>query len=424
MKKPTETEEKLEFLWPGKAEARREASIPPVCHLVPCREESVNWDETENLYIEGENLEALRLLQETHAGKVRLIYIDPPYNTGRDFIFRDSFQNSGGNQGKTQEKVPKPQGKTLHAPWCSMMLPRLILAQKLLAEDGAICISIDDHEAANLRLLCDEVFGQENFVAQLVWQTKREAKGIPPKLMCVPNHEYILVYARSPKFRFLGDPRNVQDGFSNPDDDPRGPWKRQYLQRFGQGFKVRSVTNPENGMVFSFETPYTEEKMARWAEEGRIIFPASTDKYPARKEFFSEYANPFKPIVTSLGLFSTKVGSEELKRLFENVKVFDYAKPLDLLVTLFRRTIREGFILDFFSGSATTGHAVMKLNAEDDGKRKFILVQRPEPCGEKTHAAQAGYANISEIGKERLRRAATRYGTLEIDSGFRVFRIE
>ena len=421
MKNGSETDERLEFSWPGKREAREEALLPPTSRLVPCPEESFHWDETENLYFEGDNLEVLRLLQETHAGKVRLIYIDPPYNTGRDFIFCDRFHSNG----ETQEKVlRKTSGKPLHGPWCSMMLPRLILARNLLAEDGAICISIDDHEAAYLRLLCDEVFGPENFVAQLVWQTKREAKGIPPKLMCVPNHEYILVYARTQNFRFLGDPRNVQDGFSNPDGDPRGPWKRQYLQRFGQGFRVRSITNPENGMVFSFETPYTEEKMAQWVKEGRIIFPTSRDKFPARKEFFGEYANPFKPIVTSLGLFSTKVGSEELKRLFGNVKVFDYAKPLDLLVTLFRRTIREGIILDFFSGSATTGHAVMKLNAEDDGRWKFILVQCAEPCGEKTHAAQAGFAHISEIGKERLRRAAMQFGTLGIDSGFRVFKTE
>ena len=319
-----------------------------------------------NFLIEGDNLASLKLLEKTHKGKIDLIYIDPPYNTGnKDFVYDDRFVDSNDT--------------FRHSKWLSFMEKRLQIAKKLLSDNGVIFISIDDNELSQLKLLCDEFLGYENFIASIVWETKKEAKGIPPVKMCVVNHEYILVYSKTNQFRFLGDKRNVDDGFKNPDNDPRGPWKRQYLQRFGQGFAVRTIVNPSNGMSFSFETPYTEEKMNKWIAEGVIIFPKTSDKYPARKEYFFEYSNPFKPIITSLGLYSTKVNSEKLKELFDQKKVFDYSKPTQLIADIICKAASNNItILDFFAGSGTTGHAVMKLNAEDGGNRKFILCTNNE----------------------------------------------
>lgn len=319
-----------------------------------------------NFLIEGDNLASLKLLEKTHKGKIDLIYIDPPYNTGRkDFVYDDVFVDANDS--------------FRHSKWLSFMEQRLKIAKDLLSDKGVIFVSIDDNEFSQLKLLLDQLLGYENFVASLVWETKREAKGIPPIKMCVTNQEYVLVYSKNNQFKFLGEKRNVDDGFKNPDNDPRGPWKRQYLQRFGQGFSVRTIVNPENNMVFSFESPYTEEKMNKWIEEGVIIFPTSPDKYPARKEYFYEYDNPFKPITTSLGLYSTKVNSEKLKELFDQKKVFDYSKPTQLIADIINKAAPNDItILDFFAGSGTTGHAVMKLNAEDGGSRKFILCTNNE----------------------------------------------
>lgn len=328
-----------------------------------------------NFLIEGDNLASLQLLEKTHRGKIDLIYIDPPYNTGhKDFVYDDVFVDENDT--------------FRHSKWLSFMEKRLSIAKSLLSNNGVIFVSIDDNEFSQIKILLDGIFGYEQFVATLVWETKKEAKGIPPVKMCVVNQEYILVYSKTNQFKFLGDKRNVDDGFRNPDNDPRGPWKRQYLQRFGQGFSVRTITNPANGMTFSFETPYTEEKMNKWIEEGVIIFPSSVDKYPARKEYFYEYANPYKPIVTSLGLYSTKVNSEKLKEIFDNKKVFDYSKPTDLIADILKKAAQNNVtILDFFAGSGTTGHAVMKLNAEDGGNRKFILCTNNENniCREVTY---------------------------------------
>lgn len=346
-----------------------------------------------NFLLEGDNLASLNLLLKTHKGKIDLIYIDPPYNTGnKDFIYDDSFVDSTDS--------------FRHSKWLSFMEKRLKLARKLLSDNGVIFISIDDNEQAELKLLCDSVFGELNFVATFVWETKKEAKGIPPVKMCVPNQEYIFAYSKGNKFKFVGDKRNVEDGFKNPDNDPRGPWKRQYLQRFGQGFSVRTIVNPENGMEFSFETPYTEEKMNKWIQEGVIIFPKSIDKFPARKEYFLEYNNPYKPVVTSLGLYSTKVNSEKLKELFNSQKVFDYTKPTQLIEDIIKKSINaDATILDFFAGSGTTGHAVMKLNAEDGGKRKFILCTN----NENDIARDVTYERIKRVIAKENYKASLKY---------------
>lgn len=415
--------EVYEFSWIGKKAAVREAHKPTDKTLCPCREESVDWDTTGNVYIEGDNLDALKLLQTSHSGTIKMIYIDPPYNTGTKLVYRDDFR-------KKKDPGTKETEGRVHSDWCSMMYPRLLLARNLLSDDGALFVSIDDIEAANLKKICNELFGEENFVSCLNWNTKKAAQGMAAHNMIVCNHEYILVYARDAgSFKFLGIERDKANGFSNPDNDPRGVWKRQYLQRLGQGLPKRVLTDPETGRVFSFETPYTQKKIDRWIEEKRIIFPKDPSRYPVRKEFLSEYKNR-QQLVTSLGLYATKATTEKLYKLFDGKKIFTNPKPETLLVYLLRVTTGgEAVVLDFFSGSATTAHAVMRLNAEDGGKRRFIMVQMPEPCAAESEAARLGYTTISEIGKERIRRAGIAIrkepgpGGQSPDIGFRVYKL-
>lgn len=290
-----------------------------------------------------------------------------------------------------------------------MIYPRLRIARTLLTEDGALCISIDNHELANLEKVCNEVLGEQNFVCRFGWETKKAAQGMATANMIVDNQESIYVYAKNiDKFCFRGLDRDDGNGFSNPDNDPRGLWKRQYLQRLGQGLPIRTIVDPSNGNVFSFETPYAQEKLNRWIEENRIIFPTDTSKYPARKEFLCEYEN-LQQLVTALGLYPTKATTEKLYNMFAGTKIFTNPKPDTLIHFIIQQCTYNSddinIVLDFFSGSATTAHAVMQLNAEDGGNRRFIMVQLPEPCAEKTEAYKAGYQNICEIGKERIRRA-------------------
>lgn len=427
--------ERYQFTWPGKKQSALLAAAPAAQTLRPCREESVGRDGTlggfdsENLCIEGDNLEVLKLLRRGYQGKIKMIYIDPPYNTGHDLLYQDDFsQTIDAYLAGGQEKDAGSSGR-LHAGWLNMIYPRLLLARDLLAEDGVIFISIDDHEAANLKKIGDEVFGEEQFLCCFNWNTKKAAQGMATVHMVVSNHEYILAYCgRAKTFRFRGLERDEKNGFSNPDQDPRGPWKRQYLQRLGQGLPVRTLVDPATGNVFSFETPYTQEKLDRWVAENRILFPADPARYPARKEFLAEYANR-QQLVTSLGLYPTKAATEKLYRLFGGAKIFTNPKPDTLVQFLVEQAAGPGdTVLDFFSGSATTGHAVMQQNARDGGGRKFILVQLPEPIDPKSAACQAGYRNICEIGKERLRRAGAEIraeypdAIPGLDLGFRVFR--
>ena len=358
-----------------------------------------NGDTSENMIIHGDNLLALKSLLPKYEGRIDCIYIDPPYNTGAkegQWVYSDNVDDP--RIKKWLGEVVGAEGEDLsrHDKWLCMMYPRLKLLFKLLSDEGVIFISIDDNEMASLKLVCDEIFGK-NMVCTLVWTTKAEAKGIPPVKMCVTNQEYILAYSKTNNYKFIGDLRNIEDGFRNPDNDPRGPWKRQYLQRFGQGFSEKTIVNPENGMSFTFETPYTEEKMKQWIEEKIIIFPEDPAKYPARKEFFYQYENPYKPIVTSLGLYKTKVNSEKLKAIFDGKKVFDYSKPVDLIFDLLKKSTRNDFlILDSFAGSGTTAHAVLNLNKQDGGNRKFILVEMMD------------YAET--ITAERVKRVIKGYG--------------
>ena len=434
-----EGSETYEFTWVGKKAAAAEAFTPCVKTLSPCPEESVDWDNTQNLYIEGDNLDALKLLREGYQNKVKMIYIDPPYNTGNDFIYNDNFRVSekdwAEKTGVKAEKRKRQSKKNLdfsriHSDWCSMIYSRLLIARDFLTDDGVIFISIDDNEIDNLKKICEEVFGASNFVCTFIWNTKKAAQGMATANMVVTNHEYILVYAKEKSnFRFQGLDRDENNGFSNPDNDPRGLWKRQYLQRLGQGLPVRTVTDPATGNTFSFETPYTQEKLERWIQEGRIIFPADPSKYPARKEFLSEYAHK-QQLVTSLGLFATKATTEKLYALFDGEKIFNNPKPDTLIKFLVDQGTSAGdVVLDFFSGSATTAHAVMQLNAEDGGNRRFIMVQLDEQRDPNSKAFKAGYKTISDIGKERIRRAGAMIkqslapAAPPLDAGFRVYKI-
>lgn len=469
-------EERYQFTWPDKKKSVLLANAPIAKTLRPCREESVGKDGTpggfdsENLYIEGDNLEVLKLLQETYLGKIKMIYIDPPYNTGNDFVYEDDFSQSTeeylANSGQLDEDGNRLFQNTesngrFHTDWLNMIYPRLKIARDLLAEDGSIFISINAYELDNLKKVCDEIFGSENYVCRFGWETKKAAQGMTTANMVVDNQESILVYAKFVgMFKFRGLDRDEENGFSNPDNDPRGLWKRQYLQRLGQGLPVRTIIDPKTGNKYTFETPYTQDKLDRWIVENRIIFPENPSKYPARKEFLNEYANK-QQLVTALGLYATKSTTEALYALFDNKKIFTNPKPHTLMQFLIKQSCNEnGTVLDFFSGSATTAHAVIQLNAEDRGNRKFIMVQWPEITydgkkeiykdendeekeryivDEKTNypviakdseARKAGYWTIPQIGKERIRRAGAKIkeenplGTQQLDVGFRVLKCD
>ena len=434
-------DEAYEFTWVGKKAAIVEANKPIRKTLRPCVAESKNWDTTENLYIEGDNLEVLKLLQESYLGKVKMIYIDPPYNTGNDFIYADDFMRSQEEENEQMGMYDEDENRLFkntdtngrfHSDWCSMIYSRLMLARNLLTDDGVILISINEYETSNLSKICEEAFGRENFVCRFGWETKKAAQGMTTANMVVDNQESIYVYAKQiGMFKFRGLDRDETNGFSNPDKDPRGLWKRQYLQRLGQGLPVRTIVDPDTGNEFSFETPYAQDKLNRWIEEKRIIFPSDPTKYPARKEFLSEYENR-QQLVTSLGLFATKSTTEKLYNIFDGIKIFSNPKPDTLMYFIIQQCAKspDSIVLDFFSGSATTAHAVMQLNAEDGGHRKFIMVQLPEKCDEASEAYKAGYKNICEIGKERIRRAGDKIKsenpmtTQDLDIGFRVLKLD
>lgn len=451
-------EERYQFTWPDKKKSVLLANAPINKALRPVREDetvptgansegkpycstgSVDFDTTENLYIEGDNLEVLKLLQETYLGKIKMIYIDPPYNTGNDFVYEDDFAQSteeylaGSGQfdedGNRMVQNTESNGR-FHTDWLNMIYPRLRISKDLLADNGVILVSINAYESENMKKICDEIFGANNFVCRFGWETKKAAQGMTTANMVVDNQESIYAYAKNiSNFKFRGLDRDVENGFSNPDNDPRGLWKRQYLQRLGQGLPVRTIKDPKTGNAFSFETPYTQEKLDRWIIEGRIIFPSDPSKYPARKEFLNEYENK-QQLVTSLGLYATKATTEKLYDIFDGKKVFTNPKPDTLLRFLVQQCLFDDeIVLDYFSGSATTAHAVMQLNAEDGGHRKFIMVQLPEKCDEKSEAYKAGYKTICEIGKERIRRAGAKIkeeaglAAQNLDTGFRVLKCD
>lgn len=419
-----DAKERYNFTWNGKGRALRLAQTPSTGTLRPCPDESRNWDTTQNLYIEGDNLELLKLLQKSYHGKVKMIYIDPPYNTGGDFVYHDDYKDgienykritgqidSEGNQISTNSET---NGR-YHTDWLNMMYPRLRLARNLLSDDGVIFISIDDNEADSLRKICNEVFGESNFISQITWE-KRFTRSNNAKLFASLT-DYIVLYRKSEILQSLKEPRNEKNDsiYSNPDDDPRGVWTSvSYVnpatrsQRPNLCYPIRNpytgleINHPTNAWKYEFATyrKHVAENRLYWGKTGE-------NQYPRLKKFLFEMEGGIVPanLWYRKDVGTTDSASKALDEMLGR-RIFDFPKPVDLITKMLSiATEQHSIILDFFSGSATTAHAVMQLNAEDGGNRKFIMVQLPEPCAEGTEAAKAGYQNICEIGKERIRRA-------------------
>ena len=413
--------EAYEFTWVGKKAAIVEANKPIRKTLRPCVAESKDWDNTENLYIEGDNLEVLKLLQESYLGKVKMIYIDPPYNTGNDFIYADDFMRSQKEENEQMGMYDEDENRLFkntdtngrfHSDWCSMIYSRLLLARNLLTEDGVIFISIDDNEVTNLRRVCNEVLGEGNFIAQFIWQSRQNKDNRNISGVSI-DHEYIICYSKQCGQRTFRGTERKTELYNNPDDDPRGPWTSANM--VGLATKDArpnlhyDLINPYDGINYGCPTKgwrYDRNTMKRLIEENRIIWPDSPTGRPRKKSFLFELSDnlPGYSSVFSSGVY-TNTATKELASIFDGY-LFDFPKPVEIIRQLIQQvTAPEDIILDFFSGSATTAHAVMQLNAEDGGHRKFIMVQLPEPCDEKSEAYKAGYKNICEIGKERIRRA-------------------
>ncbi len=404
--------ERYNFTWNGKGKALRLAQTPTTGTLRPCETESKNWDDTQNLYIEGDNLEVLKLLQKSYHGKIKMIYIDPPYNTGGDFVYPDDFSDSiknykwitgqVGGDGKPLSPNTEANGR-FHTDWLNMMYPRLRLAKNLLSRDGAIFVSIDEHELSNLLSIMNEIFGEENYVDSIVWNKKSSAKGVPPANMMVNVHEYIVVFQKTREFKFVGEKRSESaDGFKNPDNDPRGPWRESNIKSTTKPIEdAFTIVDPSTGKQYTNTWAFSKESLEKMISEGRILWK---ETLPKQKEFMYELTNENKAIKSHFGVFDAQSTTVFLKKLIPQVK-FDNPKPINLMKYLIGVALGENdFVLDFFSGSATTAHAVMQLNAEDGSERKFIMVQLPEMYDEDTEAAKADYKNICEIGKERIRR--------------------
>lgn len=443
-------EERYQFTWPDKKKSILLANAPINKTLRPCREESVDFENTENLYIEGDNLEVLKLLQETYLGKIKMIYIDPPYNTGNDFVYEDDFalsteeylENSGqfDEEGNRLVKNLESNGR-FHSDWLNMLYPRLRLAKDLLVETGVIFISIDENEVQNMRKICDEIFGERNFISQLGWQKVYSPKNQARYFS--NDYEFILCYCRNKDFFTLGMlPRTAEMNarYKNPDNDSRGDWKPGDCVGSGERKNgYYDVISPVTGKVFNVPKGkhwvYAPDTMKKMLAENRIYFGKDGNAFPAVKQFLSDVSGRK---ASSLLLYEdyghTDMAKKDLIKLFSDlIQVpFDTPKPVKLIKMLsILGTEKDDIILDFFSGSATTAQAVMELNAEDaNSHRKYILVQIPEPLKDNDGAEAIGLLTISDIGKERIRRAGekikkeTGQAPQAFDSGFRVLKCD
>ena len=440
--------------WPGKADCFKIIQQPSIATLTPAREESIDFDETENLFIEGDNLEVLKLLQKSYLGKIKVIEIDPPYNTGNDFIYPDNYTESLDtylrytgqidDEGRKYSTNTEADGR-FHSKWLNMMYPRLFLARNLLREDGVIFISIDDNEAHNLRKVCDEIFGEGNFVANFVWQSK-DTPGNDSSSVA-ETHNHIIAYAKSGDFRPNLLVRNEKQilNYKNPDNDPRGPWlaapltRSEYRERDYYPLKNLAGQDvlPPSGTCWRRPKDVLDKLIA----ENRIWWgKAGASTFPMEKKFLSEAKEGVVNQTWWPYEFagSTRNANAEIKQLFEGGRPFDTPKPTRLIRRVMQiATDKDALILDFFSGSATTADATMQQNAEDGGHRKFIMVQLPEPCDEQSEAFKAGFKTIAEIGKERIRRVIKNMrGEQEqkkdlfsadkpkLDLGFKVFKLK
>lgn len=442
-----ERDEAYEFTWVGKKESIVEANRPIRKTLRPCKEKSVEWDNTENLYIEGDNLDVLKLLQESYLGKIKMIYIDPPYNTGSDsFVYPDNFSMSKGeyeeeigihdDEGNKLFKENNKSNPQFHSKWCSMIYQRLLLARNLLTDDGVIFISIDEHEQANLEKCCDEIFGRENYIGDIIRKTKS---------MTADNgngfnmqHEKLIIYAKNSSLLALIGEEKSFDNYSNPDNDPNGDWC------------LGDPSAKSGGLTTSFgiENPYThrmdfppkgrywafsKSSLEQYIESGKIKFKkdyGNNERGFIFKRYKKDALSLYEPVHSLFAIeneYMNQTATVEIKNIF-NENMFSYPKPVNLIKKIIKYSTEENsIILDFFSGSATTAHSVMDLNSEDGGHRKFIMVQFPEILDEKSDAYKAGYKNICEIGEERIRRAGKKIKeetNANIDYGFRVLKLD
>ncbi|HDS1156073.1 TPA: site-specific DNA-methyltransferase [Stenotrophomonas maltophilia] len=446
----TDADEKYGLNWHGKRRARQLALTPSTGTLRPCPQDSVDWDTTQNLMIEGDNLEVLKLLQKSYAGKVKLIYIDPPYNTGKDFVYPDNFQDNiknyleltGQIEGGQKISSNTEASGRFHTDWLNMMYPRLKLARNLLKDNGFIFISIDDGEVENLRRACDEIFGEENFVAQLVWKS-RVSEDTRAKTGVSTDHEYIVCYSRGDQVALRGSEKDI-DKFSNPDNDPRGPWRSADLT--GLATKESrpnlhyDLIDPKTGINYGCPQKgwrYERSTMSQKIDEGRILFPSNGDGRPRHKLFLNEMRSLYKNMSSVITEFSTADGTRDVNGLLGS-GVFSFPKPTGLVASIIEQaTEAEEIILDFFAGSGTLGHATLLRNAADSSNRRFVLVQLPEPLDPTTADQKVASdfcdklgkpRTIAELTKERLRRAAAKVKADNPmsagDTGFRVFKLD
>lgn len=445
----TDDFEKYEFRWKGKSDCLRIAQRRSTATLRPCPSESVNFDTTQNLYIEGDNLEVLKLLQKSYFRKVKMIYIDPPYNTGNDFVYEDDFADPMRRYMEVTRQTTKSNPETMgryHTNWLNMMYPRLRLAANLLRDDGVIFISIDDNEVDNLKKLCNEVFGEENFVSQQIWEKKFAPQNDDKYITAV--HDYILIYAKSKenwKPRLQERTGAALEKFKNPDNDERGVWTSGDLtsktKATGHSYVIVSPSGKEFYPPEGRQWAPSYETYLKLKQENRLWFGEKGDNVPRQKQFLSEIQAGVVP--TTLMPYAECGHNQEAKKELISLlpgigNAFETPKPSRLLRKLLGLVNFDfnDIILDFFSGSATTAHAVMQLNAEDGGSRRFIMVQLPEVCSEKSEAYNAGYKNICEIGKERIRRAGKKILSADsgqvsldgdkppLDVGFKVFKLD
>lgn len=446
-------EQRYQFTWPDKQKSILLANTPISATLRPCKEESVDFDNTKNLYIEGDNLEVLKLLQETYLGKIKMIYIDPPYNTGNDFVYKDGFaietgeyvgnsgqfDEDGNNTTKSLMENFKQNLETngrFHSDWLNMIYPRLRLAKDLLSNDGVMFISIDDNEVDNLRKVCDEVFGESNFIASLIWKSKSGGANDVSTIAC--DSEYVLVYSKeieNCKFN-LDTEAQVTTSYNQMDADGRR-YSLDRLDKQSLGYQPSldfPIVGPD-GRTYIVEHKNPNNKVARWRwskDTVRERYNELVFKYPyVYTKNYEKVGTVARNLLVEDRFGRTRTGKTEVAELFDKIAYFSFPKPTKLiryLVGLISNA--NDIILDFFSGSSTTAHAVMQLNAEDGGKRKFIMVQLPEVCDEKSEAYKAGYKNICEIGKERIRRAGKKIKdengekVQDLDIGFRVLKLD
>ena len=448
-----EKEERYGLNWHGKRQARQLALTPSRGTLRPCKGESVDWDNTKNLMIEGDNLEVLKLLQKSYAGKVKLIYIDPPYNTGKDFVYPDNFQDNMKNYleitGQTEDGArlstnTETSGR-YHTDWLNMMYPRIKLARNLLKEDGFIFLSIDDNEVNNLKLMCDDIFGQENFVANVIWQKKYSTKADSKNFS--ESHDYILCYKKSDQSKILGLPRSKQQEstYKNLDNDPRGVWASDNLLRTEvRDYAVFGITSPsgmEHYPPAGSSWRFNKDKIEELISDNRIWFGEDGNNKPRLKRFRSEVRDTIPP--QTLWGFEhvghTDEGTKQLAELFDSTRSpFPNPKPVRLLQRIIQIATKENdIIMDFFAGSGTTGQAVYELNETDKQDRKFILVQLPETLSKSNKEDLSAIyfceeldkpLYLSELTKERLRRAGNKVKAINPDwngdTGFRVFKLD